>query len=393
MRAWGPATATLGLAAILTWGFTAAQADAPAAKKTPAQPDIAQVMTRGVDYLLASQRRDGSWGSPASNLHDIYAPPPGSQRAFQVGSLALALSALIESRDDRPEVGAAIDRAAAFLLKKYAVRRIRADTLYNTWALGYGLEALARLLAHERTHQRRPHHVDRLQAAARHCVKLLIRFEFVEGGWGYYNFSERTARPGPGATSFTTATNLVALMMAKAQGIPVPHRLVERSVRVIRRCERPDNSYYYGPDYIYYGIIGVNKIKGSLARTPTCLAALQIAGSPVTTAKFEKALTDLEKHGHFLRIARKYPIPHETWYQNSGYFCLYGYYYAAMCLAHVPHTTARTHAQHIAGHVAKMQEKDGSFWDYQLFNFHKAYGTGYAVMILRWCLDQAARER
>ena len=39
----------------------------------------------------------------------------------------------------------------------------------------------------------------------------------------------------------------------------------------------------------------------------------------------------------------------------------------------------------IAGHMLKVQEKDGSWWDYQLFNFHKAYGTGYILIALGRC--------
>jgi len=35
--------------------------------------------------------------------------------------------------------------------------------------------------------------------------------------------------------------------------------------------------------------------------------------------------------------------------------------------------------------LVKLQEKDGSWWVYQLFNFHKAYGTGYILLALGRC--------
>src|SRR4029079_10510853 len=47
-------------------------AAAPVAPKTA--PDVAGAIRRGVAYLVTSQNKDGSWGSPASNLWDIYAP-------------------------------------------------------------------------------------------------------------------------------------------------------------------------------------------------------------------------------------------------------------------------------------------------------------------------------
>lgn len=346
---------------------------------------------RGVVYLLDHQKADGSWGSAASNLWDIYAPPPGSQQAFQVASAALAVSGLLETGergvdDDagRARLAEAIRKGADFLLARHAVRRIRADTLYNTWALAYALEAFGRLLAREPAGERRTAY----REAAEHCIDLLKRFEFVEGGWGYYNFDAMTRRPGPGSTSFTTATVLHAMKLVQDQGVTVPERLTERGRRIIRLSWRPDNAFYYSPDHRLPGAtMGVNKVKGSLARTPACLLALDEWGEPIPAKRWNKAFDDLETYGHFLRIARKYPIPHETWYQNSGYFCLYGYYYAAQALSRLPPERAREHAAHIAFHVRGMQEADGSTWDYQLFQFHKAYGTGYALLALDGALD------
>ncbi len=397
----------LAWAAALALGGPVAAEDAPtvaapatgssevadAAKRIPAE-DLAASRTsveRGAGWLLDNQNPNGSWGNAASNLWDIYAPPPGSQQAFQTASVALALSGLIENRDrlarddtERARIDGAIERATLWLLDHHAIRRIRTDTLYNTWSLAYALEAFARILARNPPPERRA----LVREAAGRCIHYLERFEFVEGGWGYYNFDERTRRPGPGSTSFTTATCLVALRMAADQGVSVPQRLVDRAVRVIRLSWRPDNAFYYSFDHRLPGArMGVNQVKGSLARTPACLLALASWGERVPEARWKRALDDLEREGHFLRIARKYPIPHETWYQNSGYFCLYGYYYAALDLAHVSEEIARVHAAHIAAHVRGMQERDGSTWDYQLFHFHKPYGTGFALLALDLALD------
>ena len=102
-------------------------------------------------------------------------------------------------------------------------------------------------------------------------------------------------------------------------------------------------------------------------------------------ARYTQALDELEKYGHFLRIARKYPRPHETWYSNSGYFCFYGYYYAALLTDDVPAKKAALYRKQIAGHMMKLQERDGSWWDYQLYGYHKAYGTGYVLLTLAKC--------
>jgi hypothetical protein len=35
--------------------------------------------------------------------------------------------------------------------------------------------------------------------------------------------------------------------------------------------------------------------------------------------------------------------------------------------------------------IISKQEKNGSWWDYPLYNYHYAYGTGYALATLSRC--------
>ena len=381
-RAWLFLVLLLGCAILAP----AARSADPAPAADPLREAIDQAITRGVRHLLATQRKDGSWGGPAPNLHvDIYAPVPGSNRAFTVGASALALSALVETGGDAVEVRAAIERGTQYLLRHCIVRRQTPDTLYNVWGLMYCLETFARLLERETREGPRA----RLLKASESCVAWLDRMEFVEGGWGYFNFDEQTRDPGPGATSFTTATGVVALARARAQGVEIPEKLLRKANALIRRCAIPGGSFAYSFGTRLWGIRGdkgnINFTQGSLARTPACLLAWALSGEEVDPARFPKALDELETYGHFLRIARKYPFPHETWYQNSGYFCLYGYYYAAMLMELLPDAKRSPYKAQIAGHLLKMQEKEGSWWDYQLYQTHKPYGTAYALMALQRC--------
>ena len=52
----------------------------------------------------------------------------------------------------------------------------------------------------------------------------------------------------------------------------------------------------------------------------------------VTDAVLTAWLDRLFARNLWLDIGRKRPIPHESWYQISGYFYLYGHAYAAYSL-------------------------------------------------------------
>ena len=380
--------ASLALAAAaLALGASRAPLPASAAPgepagETSAPVDVDGAIRRGVAYLVGSQNKDGSWGSPASNLWDIYAPIPGSYYAFETAVSAMAVSALLEAGGTDPGVEAAVRRGADALLATHArAKRITADVLYNVWAQAYAIEAFCRLIDREKD----PARVEAYRKAVAVDVDLLSRYEFVDGGWGYYNFDIVAQHPEHGATSFTTATCLVALRMAKDHGVAVSDVLAKRAIALVETCRKPDWAFAYSWDHRFYPQGRINKTKGSLARTPACVEALSAWEQKVPSERVQQALDDLEAYGRFLLIARKYPIPHETWYQNSGYFCFYGYYYASALLARVDPAKRAAAARQIASHLVPIQEKDGSWWDYQLYSYHKAYGTSYVLMALARC--------
>jgi hypothetical protein len=369
----------LALAAALT---ACGDSSTPASMKAfaAAPPGVEAAIERGVAYLVESQNKDGSWGSPAPTLVDIYAPVPGSFPTFQVAASALAVGALAETGEGRPGAADALRRGADFLLAHHAVKRVSADTLYNVWTHAYAIEAFARLHDHETDAARRAQYVKGMEEAA----ALLDRYESADGGWGYYD--DYLAKvPGHWTTSFTTATGLVALKMAKDRGAKVPERLFPRGRRIIEACRFPSGAFAYAIDHYRRPQHMINHVKGSLARTPACLLGLDAAGVACSEAQATAALENLEKEGRFLQIARKYPIPHETWYFNSGYFCFYGYYYAAQLVERAPSSDRARRRAEIAARLVPLQEKDGSFWDYQLFGYHKAYGTGYVLLTLAEC--------
>ena len=86
---------------------------------TPLKPEeIRASISRGVDFLLESQLKQGAWGRSANpKYYRIWAPVPGAHQAFRTAVTGLALKALCEVRDrfegeQRSRVEAAIDSSA-----------------------------------------------------------------------------------------------------------------------------------------------------------------------------------------------------------------------------------------------------------------------------------------
>lgn len=362
----------------------AAEGSAPSATDEALQASI----DLGVRYLVRTQKKDGSWGTPAPTyVCDVWSPVPSCFATYEVAVSAMAVSALLEVGADKPGVEEALRKGAEYLLARHPVKRVEPGHLYNIWTHSYALEAFARLHAAEDDSDRRAIYLH----ACKVELRALIRYEYVDGGWGYYDFNTKTESPGRGSTSFMTATVLVALRMAADQGLEVPQTLIDRALVVQKGSRGIDDSfaYSYSSQLRPHNPlrVGVSHKKGSLARTPACLLSLEQWGEPVGVNAFQRALDDLEQYGHFLLIARKYPFPHEAWYQNSGYFCFYGYYYAAMVTERLPADKRLLACNQMLAHLLPLQEPDGCWWDYQLFGYHKTYGTAYVLMTLGRCVS------
>lgn len=351
---------------------------------------VAASIRRGVDFLIASQNADGSWGGPTRTKGlNIYAPLPGAHHAFLAGSSGLALAGLIDAGDPRPEAKAAIARGAAWAESELPkLRRADQTTTYNAWGHAYGLRALTRLHRIAETDGEK----EKWKRLAQEQVDLANRYEDYNGGWGYLDLYDglTTKKPSGITTSFTTATVLLAMREARdAMGVKLDEKIVGTSLASIERQRTPDFSYVYSHSHIHRPRIPINRPAGSLARSQACNAALRAFGEDIVTDRVIAEWADrfIAREG-FLSIGRKRPVPHETHFQISGYFYYYGIYYFTESVSFLPEAEQPRHARELAKVTLHRQEKDGSWWDYPLYNYHQAYGTGYSLMALAWCRDR-----
>ena len=365
----------------------------PASLQEPlAAEQVQESLQRGAAYLLESQLESGAWGSATRTKGlNIYAPVPGSHHAFRMGTSALALAALIELEPQFPEVTPAIEKAERWIIEALpALRRADQTAMYNVWGHAYAIQALVRM------HNRHAGNAERQQQIGQLITlqfEMLTRYESVDGGWGYYDFRYGTQRPSSDSISFVNATVLVAFHEAQQIGFEPPAEVVKRAIAATVRMQKRDYSYLYGEYLKYSPMHPVNRPAGSLGRSQACLVALRLWERPdITDAIMSEWLERLILRNGWLDLGRKKPIPHESWFAVAGYFYYYGHYYAALSTEQLPPEDRPRFTRPLARLMLDRQEKDGSWWDYPLYDYHQPYGTALALMTLLRCQHEPTPE-
>jgi hypothetical protein len=338
-----------------------------------------------VTFLLKDQNPDGSWGSAErTKALNIYAPVPGAHQAFRTAVTSLCVAALIETGDRSQAVRQAIERGEANLFKELPkVRRATADAIYNVWTHAYGIDALVQMyrrLPNDRERQKK------IVELIRGQYDRLTRYESAEGGWGYYDFNAGTQRPASSSTSFVNAAVLVAFHKAHAIGVPPPEKVLRRAVLMTQAQRQSDFTYLYGTYLRWSPRMPINRPGGSLGRSQACNLALRLWGDKKVTDEVLRTWLDrLITRNGWLDLGRKRPIPHESFFQVAGYFYYFGHYYATLCVEQLPPAEHPFYQDYLGHILIRLQEKDGSWWDYPLYNYHQQYGTAFALMSLHHC--------
>ena len=342
---------------------------------------------RGVDFLIAHQNSNGSWGSATRTKNlNIYAPLPGAHHAYRAGASGLAISGLIDAADPRPEAKVTLDKAAAWAAAELPkLRRADPTTTYNAWGHAYGLRAISRFYTRETD----PTKKTEWTRLGQEQVDLANRYADINGGWGYLDLFDglTTQKPSGLPTAFTTASVLLAMDEARSvMRVNLDPSIVKKSIAGINAQRTPDFSYTYSFAHRMRPRLPINRPAGSLGRSQACNAALRVYQEPAITDTVLITWADrfLAREG-FLSNGRKRPVPHEAAFQIAGYFYYYGIYYFTESVKLLPKDAQAPYAKRLASILLERQEKDGSWWDYPLYDYHQAYGTGYSLMALSWC--------
>jgi hypothetical protein len=346
---------------------------------------LKDAISDGSHFLLQNQNEDGSWGTAQQTKGlNIYAPIPGAHRAFRLACTALSITALLDVQKDNSTFHDTITRGKEYLFENLSnLRRATPMALYNVWSHAYGIQALVKLYESSTDKDE----IEKIRGLIRQQISMLQRYESIDGGWGYYDFNAQTKQPSGSSISFVNATALVGLKEAEEIGITVPQKMVQKALDALRRQRLPDHSYLYGEYLKNKPRRGINRPAGSLGRSHACNLALQVWGDKTVTAKVHKICLDrLVNRNGWLEMARKRPIPHESWFAVAGYFFYYGHLYASLCIEKLPTNQQADYQSKLSQILIPLQEKDGSWWDFPFYNYHQQYGTAMALISLKRCL-------
>jgi hypothetical protein len=207
--------------------FEGARAHAGERRPDGVTPEIERMISGGINYLVRTQNRDGSW----NNM--------GGWGSYPTAMTALAGTALIMS-GSTPNTGPharSVRKAADFLLRVAQPNGLIATVAEEGRSMhghGFAMLYLAQVygMEEDRAVQRRIHDV------LVRAVRITERSQSRPGGWLYSPNSD-------GDEGSVTVTQMQGLRASRDAGIQVSPSTVRNAVRYIERSANPDGGIRY----------------------------------------------------------------------------------------------------------------------------------------------------
>jgi len=325
-------TVTMVAVAVCVWmgSVHAEEPSGPVVEPEEITPETRQAIERGLVYLAATQKEDGSW--------PLYGGV-GNTGITGLAGLAFMAGGNVPGRG---KYGVNVERAVDFVLEH--TRRDGYITAGNSRMYEHGFAAL--FLAEVYGMTGRPDVKKKLQSA----VLLIERTQNPQGGWRY--------NPVPyDADISVTICQIMALRAARNSGIQVSRRVIDKGIEYVRKCQNSDGGFTY--------MLGSRG--SSFPRAAAGVCSLYYAGQYEDEA-LKRGLDYLHRS-----------IAASVGQASAGHF-FYGHYYAVQAMFQAGGKYWEDYYPKIRQKLIETQQPvDGAWKGYG----HTAYATAMGCIILQ----------
>lgn len=317
-----------------------------------------KAINRGVEFLLKTQAKDGAWGS-----HDPVAVDDaqlayglldfGCHDGMRIACTAICAKALLHLPERNDKQDQALKRAVECLLRDYKLAYDPGNA-FNCWGYCYNLDFLVDLNAQPFGEPWK----NKIKGVIPKIITNLKKMQAKEGGWAYYT----SVMMEGDSISFITASILLGLMRAKAQGFEIPKGMIEDGCKILKTMVLPNKNIIYGT-YLKYNAAHLLEDLSAGARTQVGGLVLHLFDNTYTL----KDLIDRSDNYFFVvdyieTAGNKRLIPHRDAPQNiSGYFLYYGCFCAMENMVFLKDKAKKKNWDRLKKLILDNQEKEGSW--------------------------------
>jgi len=224
-----PIAAAMAVVLVLTTTApTPAGAPGPTLPKHMNRKTVSAI-DRGLNYLVKTQRGDGSWRGRGS-----YSGYPAAMTSLA----ALALMASGSTPEDGP-YARQVKRAMLYILR--LAKRGRGGLIAGGGRSMYGHGFSMLFLAQCYGVESGAEYGERIREVLQRAVSLTVRAQSRRGGWIY-------TPDGGGDEGSVTVTQLQALRACRNVGIKAPRSVIDKAVKYLRDCQNRDGGISYSYD-------------------------------------------------------------------------------------------------------------------------------------------------
>jgi squalene cyclase len=299
---------------------------------------IEHAIQRGLEYLVRTQNRDGSWRAS------------GGYGTYPTAMTGLAGIAILcsGSTPTRGRHWRAVRDSAEFLLRSASndgVITAMAEEGRSMYGHGFATLYLAEVYGMEEDVRRQ----EKLHTVLTKAVSLISRAQSGRGGWYY------TPESGSDEGS-VTVTQLQALRACRNAGISVPVKTIERAVGYIKASANPDGGIRYAAG------------QGGPSRPPITAAAVSVL---YYAGRYDDPMAEK---------ALRFSLQHLPVNGSGNGHHYYAQFYLAQALYQKGGKDWDDYYQKMSGWLLGQQQTDGSW---QGDGVGSTYGTAIALVILQ----------